>query len=207
MKLSRLKKLSWKLFLVYAVLITLITCADRSPDKWRRWNFWTGVALLSFSLWLRIWASGHLVKNKVLTVTGPYAYVKNPLYIGTFFGMLGTALLAMGDPAAPWYFRHMNWMLLGFGIAAFVGYYVPYKKKREGERLHDIFGEAWDHYDRAVPDYFPSTARYERAQDRPWSWKATCDNSEHWAPLAYVLGVAAILWNGFLIEQVARLLP
>jgi hypothetical protein len=38
------------------------------------------------SCWLRIWASGHLVKNKVLTVTGPYAYVKNPLYIGTLPG-------------------------------------------------------------------------------------------------------------------------
>ena len=204
MKLSRLKKLSWKLLSVYAVLIVLITFADRSPDKWKRWNFWVGTGLLAFSLWIRIWASGHLVKNKVLTFTGPYAYVKNPLYIGTFFGMIGVAFLAMGprDSGVPWYYRHLNWMLLGAALMAFVFYYVPYKKKRESERLHDIFGEAWDHYEKAVPDYFPMTHRYERATVRPWSWAATKDNSEHWAPLAYLVGVAAILWNGFLLDKV-----
>jgi protein-S-isoprenylcysteine O-methyltransferase Ste14 len=206
MKLSRIKKLSWKLLVVYAVLVTLITFADRSPRKWEQWNFWVGVALLGVSLWVRIWASGHLVKNKVLTFTGPYAHVKNPLYIGTFLGMVGTAFLTMGDPSAPWYFRHLNWMVLGLGVVVFAGYYVPYKKKREGERLHDIFGEAWDHYDKAVPDYFPMRARYERATVRPWSWQAVKDNSEHWAPLFYLLGIAAIVWNGPLLEQVARLM-
>jgi protein-S-isoprenylcysteine O-methyltransferase Ste14 len=210
MKLSRIKKLSWKLFLVYALLIVLIYFADRRVDKWSTWNFWVGIALVGASGWLRIWASGHLVKNKVLTVTGPYAYVKNPLYIGTFLGMIGTAFLAMGDPdptRAPWYFRNMNWLILGFGILAFVFYYIPYKKKREGNRLHDIFGESWDHYDRAVPDYFPKLSRYERAQDRPWSWRATCDNSEQWAPFAMAVGVAAILWNGWIINLVQGLIP
>jgi protein-S-isoprenylcysteine O-methyltransferase Ste14 len=208
MKLSRLKKLSWKLLSVYALLIDLITFADRSPMKWKHWNFWVGCALLAFSLWIRIWASGHLVKNKVLTFTGPYAYVKNPLYIGTFFGMIGLAFLAMGprDPGLVWWQRHLNWLVLGLGLLVFVFYYVPYKKKREGERLHDIFGEAWDHYDKAVPDYFPSTKRYERATVRPWSWAATKDNSEHWAPLAYAVGVAALLFNGPLLAWVERLL-
>jgi len=208
MKLSRIKKLSWKLFLVYGLLIVLIFFADRRVDKWTRWNFWVGLALLSFSCWLRIWASGHLVKNKVLTVTGPYAYVKNPLYIGTFFGMIGTAFLTMGNPevAQAWYFQYMNWLILGFGVLAFIFYYIPYKKKREGNRLHDIFGEAWDHYDQAVPDYFPKLTRYERAQDRPWSWQATCDNSEQWGPFAMAFGVAAIVWNGWIINLVQGLM-
>ena len=208
MKLSRLKKLSWKLLTVYATLIVLITFADKSPHKWKFWNFWVGVALLAFSLWIRLWASGHLVKNKVLTFTGPYAYVKNPLYIGTFFGMIGLAFLAMGprDPGLVWWQRHLNWILLGAGLLAFVFRYVPYKKKRESERLHDIFGEAWDHYEKAVPDYFPSSKRYERATVRPWSWAATCDNSEHWAPLAYAAGIAAVLWNGVLLGWVEKLL-
>jgi protein-S-isoprenylcysteine O-methyltransferase Ste14 len=209
MKLSRIKKLSWKLFLVYALLIVLIYFADRRVDKWSTWNFWVGLSLVTGSCWLRIWASGHLVKNKVLTVTGPYAYVKNPLYIGTFLGMIGTAFLTMGDPepaSAAWYFRNMNWLILGFAVLAFVFYYIPYKKKREGNRLHDIFGEAWDHYDQAVPDYFPKLTRYSRAQDRPWSWRATCDNSEQWAPFAMAVGVAAIIWNGWIINLVQGLI-
>lgn len=207
MKLSRIKKLTWKFFLVYGLLVVLIYFADPRVDKWMLWNFWVGLALLAFSGWLRLWASGHLVKNKVLTVTGPYAYVKNPLYIGTFFGMIGTAFLTMGDPGQPvWYYRHMNWLILGFGVLAFIFYYIPYKKKREGNRLHDIFGEDWDHYDRAVPDYFPKFTRYEKAQDRPWSWQAVCDNSEQWGPFAMAIGVAAIVWNGWIINLVQTLM-
>src|ERR1041385_4292266 len=99
MKLSRIKKLSWKLLLVYGLLVVLIFFADRRPDKWMLWNFWVGLGFLVASGWLRIWASGHLVKNKVLPVTGPYPYVKNPLSIGAFLGMTGTAFLTKGNPA------------------------------------------------------------------------------------------------------------
>ena len=85
------------------------------------------------------------------------------------------------------------------------GYMYPYKKKREGNRLHDIFGEDWDHYDRSVPDYFPKLTRYEKAQDRPWSWKATCDNSEQWGPFAMAVGVCAVIWNQWIINTVQNL--
>jgi protein-S-isoprenylcysteine O-methyltransferase Ste14 len=203
MKASRLRKLTLKLLFVYALVIVLIAFADPKLDKWKHWNFGVGVGLLVGSLWIRMWAAGHLVKNKVLTVTGPYAYVKNPLYIGTFLGMVGFAFLTLGDPRQHlWYIRHLNWILLGVGILIFVAYYIPYKKKREGDRLHLLFGEAWDHYDRSVPDYVPRLHRYERAQDRPWSWAATCENSEQWTPLAMAVGLAAVIWNGWIIQQV-----
>lgn len=207
MKLSRVRKLTWKLIAVYAVVVVMVAAADPSPEKWKRWNFAVGVALLGACLWIRLWAAGHLVKNKVLTVTGPYAYVKNPLYIGTFLGMVGFAFVAMGDPTQEvWYLRHLNWILLAAGIVAFVAYYVPYKKRREGDRLREIFGEAWDHYDRSVPDYFPRLRRYERAVDRPWSWRTACENSEHWTPLAVTAGLAAVVWNRWLIDLVLKLI-
>src|SRR5688500_19542065 len=136
MKLSRIKKLSWKLILVYALVIVLIFFADRRVDKWILWNFWVGIGFLVASSWIRMWAAGHLVKNKVLTVTGPYAYVKNPLYIGTFLCMAGFAIMAKGNPAQSGWLGYMNWILLGVGVLGFVVYYVPYKKKREGDRLH-----------------------------------------------------------------------
>jgi protein-S-isoprenylcysteine O-methyltransferase Ste14 len=207
MKLSRLRKITGKLLFVYAVVVVVIFFADRSPDKWKRGTFMTGVAFLLASIWIRLWAAGHLVKNKVLTVTGPYAYVKNPLYIGTFLGMIGFSFVAMGDPTrSEWYFRHFSWIVLGVALLIFVFYYVPYKKKREGSRLHDIFGEAWDHYDHAVPDYFPKFTRYERAQDRPWSWAAACENSEQWTPFTVAAGVAAVIWNEWIVNAVLKLL-
>ncbi len=194
--------------LTFSLVIAVIALANDSPpqDKIKAWHFWTGVAFLIGSAWIRIWAAGHLVKNKVLTVTGPYAYVKNPLYIGTFLGMVGFAFVTWGDLKRPWYLAYANWIALALGILVFVLYYIPYKKKREGDRLHDIFGEPWDHYDKAVPDYFPKLTRYERAQDRPWSWAATCKNSEQWTPFAMAVGLAAILWNGWIIAQVDKLI-
>ena len=207
MKLTRLKKLSWKLLLTFSLVIALIALANQKTpiEKLAQWWFWTGVAFLILSQWVRIWAAGHLVKNKVLTVTGPYAYVKNPLYIGTFLGMIGFAFVAWGDEHYPWYFRYANWMALGLGVLVFLAYYIPYKKKREGDRLHDIFGEAWDHYDKSVPDYIPKLTRYEKAENHPWSWAATCENSEQWTPLAIAAGLAAVLWNHWIVAQIERL--
>jgi protein-S-isoprenylcysteine O-methyltransferase Ste14 len=207
MKLSRLRKVTWRLIVVYAAAIVVIAFADRSPEKWKRWNFWAGAAPIVVALWLRMWACGHLVKNKVLTVTGPYAYVKNPLYIGSFLMMIGFGLVALGDPTQDWYIRHFNWFVIGLGLVVFVGYYVPHKKRREGGRLRENFGEAWDHYDRAVPDYFPKLARYERAGDRRWSWKAACDNSEPWIPILAAAGLAATIWNGWILDRLSKLAP
>ncbi len=206
MKLSRLRKLTWKLFSVYALMIVMIASADKSADKWMRPTFAAGIAFLAIAVWIRLWAAGHLRKNKVLTVTGPYAYVKNPLYIGTFFGMIGFALVAIGDAGHPWYFRYFNWMTLGAGVLVFVAYYIPYKKKREGDRLHDIFGEPWDHYDASVPDYFPKFTRYERAANDPWSGSATCDNSEQWTAPMILVGLAALIWNARLLEWAGRVI-
>ena len=202
MKLSRLRKITWRLILVYSLIVALVVFAIHDESKYLRAWFWAGFAVVVFGEWVRMWAAGHLVKNKVLTVTGPYAYVKNPLYIGTFLCMVGFAVMAKGDPTAVWWQAHMNWILLGVAVLGFVAYYVPYKKKREGSRLHDIFGEDWDHYDRAVPDYFPRLTRYERASSAPWSWAATCENSEQWTPLAIAAGTLALLFNKPLIDFV-----
>jgi protein-S-isoprenylcysteine O-methyltransferase Ste14 len=206
MKMSRLRKLSWKLLFTYSLVIVMIAFADPSPDKWKRPLFIAGAAFLVASLWIRMWAAGHLVKNKELTITGPYAYVKNPLYIGTFLGMIGFALAATGDPASLWYVHYFNWMAFGFGVLVFIFYYIPYKKKREGDHLHEVFGEAWDHYDRTIPDYFPRLRRYERASNRPWSWAATCENSEQWTPLSMAAGLAVLVWNGWFIDKVQVLI-
>ena len=57
-----------------------------------------------------------------------------------------------------------------------------------------------------MPDYFPKMTRYEKAEDRPWSWKATCDNSEQWTPPACIAGLAAVIYNGWIMQQVQQIL-
>jgi len=41
------------------------------------------LALVLPGLWLRAYAAGYVKKNRELTVTGPYAHTRNPLYLGS----------------------------------------------------------------------------------------------------------------------------
>ena len=41
---------------------------------------------------VRLWASGHVKKDKVLATTGPYAYVRHPLYVGNHLITFGFCL-------------------------------------------------------------------------------------------------------------------
>ena len=43
---------------------------------------------------IRVWASGHLVKGKEVTTSGPYALVRHPLYVGSSVMGLGFVIAA-----------------------------------------------------------------------------------------------------------------
>jgi len=53
----------------------------------------------AIGLWVRARAAGHLHKQEILTVTGPYAFTRNPLYLGSFILMIGAAIAAI--PGGP----------------------------------------------------------------------------------------------------------
>ena len=129
---------------------------------------------------IRIWAAGHLRKNENLTVTGPYAYVKNPLYIGTILITTGFCILAD------------NVYLLAGATLSFCFHYIPYKKRVEGDRLRKIFGSRYDDYDRKVPDYLPRRSPYSE-EKASWSFKAFSENSEVGIVLMIVVGLLAIM--------------
>src|SRR4051794_17258035 len=73
----------------------------------------TGVPVSIGGLLLRAWAAGHLAKNQQLAQHGPYAFTRNPLYIGTLLVAFG--LVIAGRSA---------WMAAIFG-AVFVFVYLP----------------------------------------------------------------------------------
>ncbi len=56
-----------------------------------------GIPISLGGLALRAWAAGHLRKNQKLATSGPYAFTRNPLYLGTLITALGLA--AAGDCA------------------------------------------------------------------------------------------------------------
>lgn len=202
MKATRARKLTWRVLLVFTVIVLLLYFSQAEPGSP---YYLAGVAFIAAGQILRLWATGHLVKNKRLTTTGPFQHVKNPLYLGTFLIMTGFCSLATGGTRyGHWALDRMSWLLYAFAVTVFVLYYAPYKKRREGDHLRELYGEDWDLFDRNVPDYFPRLTpfRHPRAQAVSWSWQTVCDNSEQWTLLAVVLGVAAITKSGWIVDFV-----
>ena len=147
-----------------------------------------GLFLIFLGELIRLWAAGHLQKNEVLTVTGPYAYVKNPLYIGSIFITAGFCILAD------------NIYLLAAAFFMFCSHYIPYKKRVEGDRLKRIFGSQYEDYDEKVPEYLPRWTPYPH-EKVSWQFKCFIENSEEGILLIIIAGILLILsrpfWGAF----------
>jgi protein-S-isoprenylcysteine O-methyltransferase Ste14 len=148
--------------------------------------FCAGLGLVIIGEIIRIWATGHLEKNKLLTTSGPYGFIKNPMYVGTFLIMLGFAAMAINCSNA--YYLSA---LLGIQILGFLFYYVPYKRRIEGARLLEKFGPTYADYDKNVPDYIPRRLRPYQGpgSDKRWSKAVFAENNESQVALSVILGV------------------
>lgn len=200
----RIRKFTPKVVFTILFAVTLVAVADPKP---REPYYISSLFVIALGEMVRIWAAGHLRKNKELAVHGPYAFVKNPLYTGTFLIGTGLCVLSKGGRTGNLVFDHLNWGLLALFILMFLLYYVPYKRRREGERLRRIFGEQWEVYDSNVPDYLPRLTpfRHPSAPRRSWSLAALFENSEHWTGMAVLALVLAITFNGPIIEWLEKL--
>ncbi|HXC61088.1 MAG TPA: isoprenylcysteine carboxylmethyltransferase family protein [Nitrospiria bacterium] len=172
---KKLQKITFKTIPVYFGAVLLAIFAKPTLPF-----FLAGLALVIPGELIRIWAAGHLRKNQEVTTTGPYAYVKNPLYLGTLLIMIGYCLMAR------------NLILLLIGLAVFSLYYVPFKRHRESARLQERFGDSWTEYDWAVPDYLPRLSPYPKRGAHPWRWKVFLDNSEHETAIVVLLMIILI---------------
>lgn len=101
-----------------------------------------GGAIALIGLLIRAWASGHIRKNAVLAVSGPYAYTRNPLYLGSF--LIGLGFTVGGA----------SWWTVALFAAWFLGLYLPVMKK-EAADLRQIFGVEYEKYASEVPLFLP----------------------------------------------------
>ena len=115
------------------------------------WPFWLGLCVTCAGLLISVWARLHLGKNwsgivtikkeHELVTSGPYAFVRHPIYTGLLLGFLGTAL-AIGDWRA----------VLAFALAAG----ALWRKLRVEERwMRQQFGDAYQDYRKRVAALVP----------------------------------------------------
>lgn len=101
-----------------------------------------GAVIVVLGLWLRAFASGYVKKAAELTTTGPYAYTRNPLYLGSMIMAAGFGVAAR------------NWWLGAGMVAMFLLVYIPVIRFEE-ELLRGLFPAEFDAYFARVPRLLP----------------------------------------------------
>ncbi len=118
----------WRVRLGYPLAIAVLYFSRPTPR-----SILLGALVGVIGLWVRAYAAGYLHKQEVLTVTGPYAYTRNPLY-------LGSAILARISALIP--------------IAYFAVFY-SIVMRQEANELRLRHGASFEEYACAVPLIIP----------------------------------------------------
>jgi protein-S-isoprenylcysteine O-methyltransferase Ste14 len=137
-----------------------------------------GLPLSLLGLALRAWAAGHLEKNSTLAESGPYARVRNPLYVGTL------------TVAAGFVVASRRWELGILFAVFFLLIYLPVVQLEE-QHLRNLF-PAFEEYCHRVPQLIPKLTgvRAGPKQFRFWLYKK---NREYEAAGGFLLGVAILV--------------
>jgi protein-S-isoprenylcysteine O-methyltransferase Ste14 len=176
----RLKNLRPRFLPLYLVGGVLLFYVRPEPA-----TYLAGLAAVGVGALLRTWGAGHLVKSECLTVTGPYAWMRHPLYAGTLLVGLGFGLMLGGwlSPA-----------ILGVFLLWFLLVYFPRKERSEATRLEGLHGRAFAAYRAEVPALVPRLRAWRPAaadgwpgDRRRWSFDCYSENNE----LGTLLGLIA----------------
>jgi protein-S-isoprenylcysteine O-methyltransferase Ste14 len=139
------------------------------------WGFPVAIAGLA----LRAWAAGCLAKNRQLSTGGPYAYTRNPLYLGTLVVAAGL-VIASRNPG-----------LGALFAAVFVFIYLPVIQL-EQQHLHNLFPE-YAEYASRVPALLPRLTPGPQRNPHPFQVRLYLTNKEYQAGVGLLAGMLFLL--------------
>ena len=142
-----------------------------------------GLPVSAAGLLVRAWAAGNLAKNQTLATGGPYAYTRNPLYLGTLLVAAGLAMAARS---------------VGLGLlfaVVFVGIYLPVIQL-EQQHLRSLFPD-YAAYASRVPVLLPRLTGIATTggEPRAFRWSLYVKNREYQAAMGFLAGVLFLLWK------------
>ncbi|HEV8039575.1 MAG TPA: methyltransferase [Bryobacteraceae bacterium] len=141
-----------------------------------------GLPVSIAGLLLRAWATGHLEKNIRLAEGGPYAFVRNPLYLGTLLVAAGLVIASR------------RWLLAGLFAAVFVLIYLPVIELEE-QHLSQLFAN-FAEYSKRVPALWPAV--HPLRSGARFQWRLYVRNQEYQALLGFLAGEAFLIAKVFL---------
>jgi protein-S-isoprenylcysteine O-methyltransferase Ste14 len=150
---------------------------------------WTWIVTGSFfvvaGLAIRGAAAGHIRKNRELTTTGPYAYARNPLYLGSILIAIGFVVAARNP-----------WIALA-ALVMFLVIYLPVIRAEE-KYLRSAFA-GYDKYMEHVPRLLPRLTPYKTGTEKD---RAGYSPELYWRHREYNATLGAVLMMGALIAKV-----
>jgi protein-S-isoprenylcysteine O-methyltransferase Ste14 len=172
----------WRVFLGFvAAAMYAVFAHVASPGRLA-----AGLGISLAGLLLRGWAAGHLEKGKRLAQDGPYAFMRHPLYTGSFLLALGFVVAGTGSPA--WIHGLIIWSVFLF---LFFGVY-PRRIRQEEQSLEKYFGDAWREFTRRNHRFLPRLVPVRRPDPSSFEWARYRKNREYQALLGWLAGVLAL---------------
>ncbi|HET9269881.1 MAG TPA: isoprenylcysteine carboxylmethyltransferase family protein [Vicinamibacterales bacterium] len=128
--------------------LTAIVALVLARPTWSSW--YAGLAVAVVGEGIRVWAAGHLEKSREVTTSGPYRWMRHPLYVGSSILALGIVIAARS-------------YLLGALAVLYLGTTITAAIRSEEAFLRRTFGEAYDRYARAESEGVARRFSLERA--------------------------------------------
>ncbi len=138
-----------------------------------------GALVSLLGLGIRAYAAGYLEKMQRLATCGPYAYTRNPLYLGSL--LIGLGLVIAGG----------RWFL-AVAFALFFLFVYGTVMRREEAGLREQYGREFEKYAGLVPLFFPGRKAQRGCKER-FEWRRYRKNREYEAALGYVAGILFLI--------------
>lgn len=157
---KQFKKPKLRFYLGWISAAVVITIAKTSTL-----GFLAGIPFIILGELIRIWAQGCIEKRTKLAVWGPYAFTRNPLYVGNFLIGLGFVLILSNF-----------WIVTAY----LIGFFLLYRHLiiSEEKYLASEHGAAFEDYCKSVPRFFPSFKKYHKDGEGSFSWARFRKTSE-----------------------------
>ncbi len=140
-----------------------------------------GLPVSLLGLGLRAWAAGSLAKNRQLATGGPYAYARNPLYLGTLLVAAGLVIASRSV-----------WLGTLFA-AVFLFVYLPVIQLEE-QHLRSLFPE-YAAYAAQVPALVPRLTPLRQKNPNPFQVSQYLINKEYQAGVGFITGMLFLVWK------------
>ena len=164
------------------IILVTVFCFETSPDSIIPYASNFAISLILLGLATRMYASGFVLKNKELSTTGPYAFMRHPLYTGNIIILIGLCLI--------------NGFFSSFITAfIFLWFYYPTAIEYEDRKLKSLFPDTWEEWAFITPALLPKMDLkgtlngkiFSKLDLRSWSLKKSLMTNYEPVIVVYVL--------------------